>query len=500
VHQGTKPGAHAQPQRSTSPHRVRPTRRPGAGQSPQHSAAIRRLPTITCSTRVLSVQLLDRNARRVSRQARAAARHGRAVEWLAMVMYGLDRFRPSGARRVDARANLAHTAAIAAAVADFGTGRHAMPGLQDSAAQTGRAERTITRHWGTLATLGVLQLTDPGRWLTADERHQVYADPDQRDRWRNRNEFALLIPDWVREVSDEELAPWLARARAVLARVIAPDQADDHGASVPDTRSVYPPSGADLVLYLPVRRTKFSLTAASARRRRPDRRRPPNRPNGRAEVGAASRLSPTRKNTPGRGRALPPEAVSLAAQLATDARFPWLADSPRYMLAATVRRLADRWTADDIHAHVEATLRDRGWTMPPWVIAPVKYLALLLTGADAQLPPVTTARDAAVDERTRRLEQAAQRRRDRQQHRPVPGSSHPAVQQFRASRGWWPTPAAPAEVTPPTTPATVEPAPPAPRSSAAIHAAALARARAERRQARINAGRRLAPQPSPPPQ
>jgi len=464
---------------------VRPRYRvtdPDTGELVERRARVRRVPAVSASSRVLSVARLDRNARRVARQARAAARHGRAVEWLAAAMYGLDRYRPPGARRADARHHVALVAAAAAAVADFGTGRHSMPGLQDTAAQTGLSERTVTRHWAVLARLGLLRLDERGRWLLAGERAELEADPDERNRWRNRAEWTLLVPSWVREVGDAELAPWLARARAVLGMIVDPDApaTHDHPPPAADPGSVYPPSGYELVSYLPVQRSTFSQRAAAAHRRRHRRARPPGRPGGRAEAGAASRPSPTRRVRREGRRAMAPEAVALARQLAADGRIPWLADSPRYMLAATLQRLAERgWTVDDLIEQTEQTLRERGWTRPQWVIAPAKYLAVLLRDADPDRPPAATRRAAAAAHRDELAAHHERRRAERRRRdaRAVPGHDHPEVQRFRAqlrARATSPAPAPP--------PAAAAPARAPERSSASIHAAALDRARRERRE------------------
>ncbi|NUR27588.1 MAG: hypothetical protein HOV83_17395 [Catenulispora sp.] len=397
-------------------------------------------PKPTGSERVLSRQMLRKAARRVARQARAAAKHGRAVEWLAVVLYALETLRPKGARRADARHNIALTAAVLASVGDFSAGRHCCPGRQVTAALVGRCEKTITRHWAVLVALQVVQVDAEGEWLRAEDRAAVYADAEQRNRWRNAKEFSLLIPAWVRSVTDEQISPYIAQAGGLLRQAVDPEmpntaQLQDHDMEAV-SRSVPPPPSPQLSVFLPVVRTKFSLAAAKRSARRPSQ----IRPGGRGQSRAAQARPASTKSGPGRSsRSLPSQALILAAQLLADKRFRWLEGAPKYLLASAVRRFAEAgWTVADIDAQIELTLADRGWTWPGRVIAPVAYLAKLLESANPARPPRSLARAAVVRQREELIEQQTQARAESAERAAtaVPGTANEELRRLRERKGW----------------------------------------------------------------
>src|SRR5690606_24667977 len=137
---------------------------------------------------------IDRHARKLARQARHA--HGYSSEWLALLGRTIHHQQVDGATRADSRQHMMLVAAAIAACADWTTGRHSMPGRPILAAMTGLSERTITRACARLVKAGFLELETPGRWLTAAERAEIEADPEQRNRWRDRAGWRLVTPRW----------------------------------------------------------------------------------------------------------------------------------------------------------------------------------------------------------------------------------------------------------------------------------------------------------------
>jgi hypothetical protein len=332
---------------------------------------------------------------RLRTQARAAARAGRPVAWLALVLYRLAAERPKGASKTTGQ-----VAALMVASADFRSGARTRPGRAQSAGMLGVSDRTVERHWRIIEGTDAAVLTEPGDLLSADERAEVAADPEERDRWRDRQEWRLVIPGWVAELpTDVDMAPYERQARQLLAEIAytplphpaapapaAGTQPVDNapGADVVVKDRVAPSPCGEVLTYLP-HRCQFSR----------------NRPSGRGKGGAASRRSPTKngsRHDRRRGRRLAPEAVVLARELLEGGRLPWLRGAPLPMVAATLSRLATAavpWTALDVKAEADRRLASTTFSQPAVPAAPVAYLRWLLAEADPARPPVQ-ARDQAM--------------------------------------------------------------------------------------------------------
>ncbi len=260
-------------------------------------------------------------------------------------------------------------------------------------------------------------------------------------------------------------------------------------------------SSCSVVGYLPDRLIIFRHCGAGSR------------PVGRKEIGA-SRSPKKRVGTSRRGPVA--EAYVLADQMHADRRFWWLGGVPRVQLAATVQRFCDAWTLEDIHRWVQRGLAKLGrQEVREDLQYPLKWLATVLAPADPARPPRVLAEqkladlDAEIERRARsRVERAAaavpaqrgaaaQAELDRVRHRwtqrppagpgrtrgswpvaPVPPErDRPAAQPQPVEE--WPQVAQPP--TEPTAPVVSDAVPAEPRRSTQdAHAAALARARAEK--------------------
>lgn len=340
------------------------------------------------------------------RQAAAAVVAGRPVAWLALVLYGLQLYAPKGRSATTGR-----VAALMAVTADFGSGRRARPGRVLSAEVLNCSERTIERHWRLLEGLGVAVLTVAGTQLSPDRRAEVDADPDERTRWRDRQEWHLVLPAWASDLTPEtgpdlvaceqravELLEELTRAvhhpkprrgcTAARTQPAVPAPVDNRPPGRPPAGSRVAPSRSGVCGFYVQDLQWFS--------QKPQKRRPSA---GRAG-GAATRLSSTRGRTgPGSGRRgcqMPAEARQLAAGVLARPGMGWLHRAPRPMLVALLRPHADAgWTPRDITAAVDARLAAAGVSPPARPDRPVAYLRWLLADVDLSQPPAQT-RAAAV--------------------------------------------------------------------------------------------------------
>jgi hypothetical protein len=418
---------HLRHPRPASP--ARPLPRPGGRKaSPQgwqrrflRYSAVRKSPKDTGSRRRLSPQRLEDHAALLVVQALAAQRASRPTAWLALVMYQLDTQRPAGASRVDARDNIARLAGVLAVSADWRSGRRGRPGRQVAAALLGRAERTITRHLALLEQLGLARRDFEGDLLDAEQRAEAREDEDvspaQRERWTNRAEFTLIIPAWVREITDAQLAPYVDRAAALLDELAAPARPVDNRADQPvDKRpgpagkigSVTPSRFFKVVGSLPLRRGFFSYPVAVEK--------PAPAPTGaepeKGHKGGASRHSPTREPRSARPLRMAPWAVRLARQIVQDGRLP--VDGYRHMpalVSVLKKALSPLWQLDDVLAEARLRLRETGKPLLTRPDRPIKYIEWLLAAAVPDEPPaqITAAAAAAVKDR------AAERARERRE-------------------------------------------------------------------------------------
>ncbi|MFY1599531.1 hypothetical protein [Micromonospora sp. WMMD737] len=395
---------------------------------------VRKAPKDTGSKRRLSPQRLEEHASLLVVQALSARKAYRPIGWLALVLYDLDTHRPPGASRADARSNIAAIAAILASSADWGSGRRSRPGRQVTAGLTGRCEKTVTRHLALLEARGLTEGNAAGQLLTKQQRVDVQADPDatadQRARWTNRAEWRLLIPDWTREITDEEIWPYIEQAAALLDDLAAPARAgravDNPADPVVDNRpgqpapslNVPPSITPQVLTCVPVRRSSFSL--------------PPtvdNVPDGASPVaveteqkGGALRLSPTRRGSRGSRGRLAPGVVRLAREMVTDDRFPYTRGPNDILPIAGVlhARKLGRWTIEDLVAEAELRLAECHKSMVTVAKAPASYTAWLLAKAVPDEPPAQIA--AALAESARadliaRVHRQSSQWHQREQHR-----------------------------------------------------------------------------------
>jgi hypothetical protein len=381
---------------------------------------VKKMPRRTGSRRRCSPQRVEDHAARIVAQAVAARRTYRPVAWLALVIYDLETNRPAGASRVDARANATAFAAVLAADSDWRSGHRARPGRQVAAGIIGRSEKTIERHAALLERRALIRRDSDGDLLDADARALAQADPDaspaQRFRWADRAEWSLLIPDWVRELTDEQIWPYIVRAAALLDELAAPARparvvdnpvdapVDNAAGQRPNTGSVAPPIGVEVLTSLPIRRSSFSCP--------PTVDKPPAAPSPvlppKQQTGGASRLSPA-KVDPGSGKSrLMPGVARLARHLVADNRFPFVRREEDLGPIAGIlhRRGLGRWTPDDVAAEVGQRLAECGKTMLAVAAAPASYLDWLLKDAVAAEPPAQIAAAAAQALRTERTTQA----------------------------------------------------------------------------------------------
>jgi hypothetical protein len=362
---------------------------PSAGQ-----AQVRR----TGSTRTLAPAKLHKSARLLRTQARHAGDLGRPVAWLALILARLDGLAQLGERVKGTSGNTGRVAAVLAASADFGSGRRARPGRQVTAVLLDVSERTVERHWRLLERLGVAARTADGRWLAAGERADVYAAAGERNRWRDRQEWRLVVPDWAAALDEDTVNAYTHRARELLMSIAYGKPVDNSGAAdLVVRRRVAPSTGGQGVrTWLPVRRGQ-SL-----------------RPDGRKEQKGAA--SPHSSTGPGRRKARPAPSpgVALARQIADSGRFGWLRGTPTFMVAAVVRRLSG-WTVADVVDEVDQRMRLLDFTYSE-VRAPAAFLRWLLADADPARPPRQLAHAA----------QAAARDANRDSRRPDSGQDGPA--------------------------------------------------------------------------
>lgn len=342
---------------------------PAAGQTQAHRAG---------STRTLSPAKVHKSARLLRTQARHAANLGRPVAWLALILARLDGLECLGERVKGTSRNTGRVAALMAASADFGSGRRSRPGRQTSAATLDVSERTVERHWRLLERLGVAARTAAGRWLAAGERAEVYADAGERNRWRDRQEWRLVVPDWAGELDEDTVNAYTHRARELLVSIAYGKPVDNSPA--PDLvvrRRVAPSTGGQGVrTWLPVRRGQ-SL-----------------RPDGRKEQKGGA--SPHSSTGPGRRKArrAPSPGVELARQMAASGRFAWLRGTPTFMVAAVVRRLTG-WSVADVVDECDQRMRLLDFTYSE-VKAPASFLRWLLADADPDRPPRQLAHAAQL--------------------------------------------------------------------------------------------------------
>jgi hypothetical protein len=325
-------------------------------------------------------------------QAAAAARCDRPVTWLAALLYALDVTAPRGAS-----ANTGRVGALLVASGDFGSGRRSRPGRLLSAQMLGVSERTIERHWRIIERAELAAVTAAGRHLSA-ERFAAVADDGERARWRDRQEWHLVLTaPWLRDLDADALAPYKDRARALLG--------GGAGASLVDNPANGREPGSGRVA---PSRKGCSRGSSSGSNWFPSKPKPTGttsnstRPGGRTEQsGAASRPSPTTERGGRRsgqaGRRMPREAVQLARDVLARGRFPWLYRTRRPVVVAALRPYAATgWTARDVEEAVAAQLRERRFSVPAEGPArPVSYLLWLLSGSDLAHPPAQQ-RDAAV--------------------------------------------------------------------------------------------------------
>jgi hypothetical protein len=370
------------------PVRSRVPRR-GAGRRPRRPRRVlEHTPRVTGSRRVPSMLALELDARRLARLARYARRQHRVLSWLAVVAYHLDVHRPAGAGKADARRNALSVAMLHAVSADWASGRRSRPGRRLSAALLGLSERTVERHWQLLECARLLRGSDVGgRLLPTAARQAILTDLDERIRTANRKEMALSWPWWVREITDEQLAPYVDQVRVLLDELVARLAPVDnvHPGQMSLIESVAPSLGGKLFSSVPVVRTKFSTPVTVV----VDNVRPaPGRPKGRREQpSSASRSSSTNRGATIRPQS-PLWAVDLARMVVTDGRL-------QPMRGAQVGRIArvlsaavgPSWTVDDVVAEARIRLGEARQVMVATADWAPGYLAWLLKRAVPSEPP-----------------------------------------------------------------------------------------------------------------
>ena len=382
-------------------------------------SAVRKEPKDTGSRRRLSPSRLEDHAALLVVQAVSAQKASRPTAWLALVMYQLDTQRPVGAGRVDARDNIARLGAVLAVSADWRSGRRGRPGRQVAAALLGRSERTITRHLALLERLELAKREGDGELLNAEQRAEARADedvsPEQRERWTNRAQWTLLIPSWVREITDAQLEPYIRTAASLLDELAAPalrpvDNAggqpvDNHRVSAGKTGSVTPSRFFKVFGSLPLRRGFLSLPLAVDN--------PAPAPNvdeqEKRHKGGASRHSSRREGRQTREGGMAPWAVRLARQIVMDERLP--VDGYRHMPAlasALKKHLGPSWQLDDVLAEVRLRLRETKQPLLTRPDRPISYFGWLLASAVPDEPPAQIAQAAAAAVRDRAADRAEQ--------------------------------------------------------------------------------------------
>lgn len=375
------------------------------------------------------VTVVDPAAVRVRRQAAAALNRPRVTWWLALVLYGLRTYAPKGTSATTARA-----AALMAVNADFGSGARCRPGKTQSAELLNVSPRTIQRHWRILEDLEVAHFTCAGRYLDAQERADIAADPNEQTRWRNRQEWTLIPPPWVSAIPETArpvLEDCRSQAEALLEELTTVVRVKPLRGAAKRSHDAATGGGPR-----PVNRAKpRPLPTPEPDTTRPVDNRPPSRSGSRGRVSPSVRGSrstsyvtdiqwfPCRRakaRTPhtgasrsstkggarpggdGAGRQLPREAVQLAHAVLARGRMPWLVHAPRPLVVSILRRFASAgWTARDIEAATAQRLADRDYTMPASPFAPAAYLRWLLSSADVDQPPAQL-RDADLLETVRR--------------------------------------------------------------------------------------------------
>jgi len=344
------------------------------------------------------------------RQAAAALRAGRPAAWLTLVLYGARTQALKGISPTTAR-----LAALMAASGDFGSGRRSRPGRALAAQMLGVSERTVERHWRLLEALAVAVMTTPGTWLSAERRAELADAPDERDRWRDRQEWHLVIPAWAHELTPtaaEALAVCEAEARRLLAELAAGTPATTRSTSTPAAAAVDNPDPA---------------APAASSRVAPSRSGsvsswvqgiswfPQLRPPAGRQGGAAARHSPTRNGAtsgPGRARYRGPQpGDQLARDVLRARRLPWLTRSPRYMLRAALSRFESAgWTAADIECETALRLQTTRHSIPAGGPArPVAFLRWLLAEAELERPPAQTHAAELAAEAAAAADRAQQR-------------------------------------------------------------------------------------------
>ena len=429
----TSPRRPARPANAPTPGQVR---KPGPKRRDQswrrmflHASPIAKAPRATGSQRRLSPGRMVDHAALLAVQARSAHKAPRPAAWLACVLYDLENNRPAGASRSDARDNIYRIAATMAVSGDWGSGRRSRPGRQVAAAITGRAERTVERHLQLLEGRDLARREIEGKLLTAEQRATNAQDddvsPDQRLRWADRAEWTLTIPDWVRDITDEQIAPYVPIALALIDDLAAPtrpsDPVDNDGGKAvdncpgqtPRTGSVAPSTVLKVISSLPVRRGSFSQPVPVEKPVAAPSPVTPEKPK--EPKGGASRPSPTERGPlgTGTGRRLDPQALSLARQALTDSRLGFLAGADLYPTANVLTRLAQAgWGVDDLVAEINLRLTECHKTLLDRADRPASYLKWLLSHAVPGEPPAQIA--AALEETAREiaLAQATARQRD----------------------------------------------------------------------------------------
>jgi hypothetical protein len=403
-------------------------------------SAVRKAPRATGSRRRLSPQRLEDHAALLVVQAVAARRAYRPIGWLALVLYDMDVNRPPGARKISARSNIALIAAALATSADWRSGRRGRPGRQVSAALAGLSERTVERIWKLLESRELARRETDGELLNADQRGEATADedvsPDQRDRWTNRADFTLQIPDWARELTDEQIWPYIERAAAMLDELAAPARGaapvDIAGDGAVDNRpghtavreSVAPSIDFEVLTSLPVRRGSFSLPPTVDK----PVAAPPPVPVEKGHTGGASHHSSTNRGSRRSRGGMAPGVVRLAREMAADSRFPFIQGVRDILPIAGVlhRRNLGRWTVDDVAAEAELRLAESHKAMLTSAAAPASYVDWLLKVAVPSDPPAQIAAALAESARAERIAMANQRARewhDRELQRVDPAAS-----------------------------------------------------------------------------
>jgi hypothetical protein len=350
---------------------------------------VRKQPRDTGSRRRSSPARLEDHAQLLVVQAAAARRADRPAGWLALVLYALDQQRPPGARRRDARDNLARIAAVLAVSGDWRSGRRARPGRQTTAALLALAERTVQRHWRLLEGLGLAERESEGRLL--DEAGRVAAlleesaTSAQRRRWSDRSEWRLVFPGWVREICDEQLVPYVAAAQRLLADLGGPARWSDEPKAVDNAAgqlsgsgSVAPSTVLKVLETVPVRR------GSSFWRCRAVDNGPGEPGNAEEPIGGATRHSPTAGGGSGRS-GYAPETVVLARQVVAEGRLPFARGAEVHKVASVLRRLRG-WTLGDVVAEAELRLYECRQQMLRRVDSPAGYLRWLLKHAVPQEP------------------------------------------------------------------------------------------------------------------